>query len=174
MPSVLSLDAQTAHRVDSATSPTIEDTSTKVYIGWDTAALYLAFDVLDDSVLADAQNPYDGDTLEIGFDGQHDHVGYNADDYQLQITAGGRAFNRGGSLPAGITVASEIQPDGYTVEVRIPLGLLISTAPDEGQILGINFGLRDRDGSAASDAYLVWKGVSRTGWVTRIKAWRTS
>ncbi|MGQ9567657.1 MAG: sugar-binding protein [Anaerolineae bacterium] len=156
----LTLNSGTARSVDVSPPPPSSDISAQVYAGWDAQALYLAFDVTDDHPLASTGDPARDDALEIGLDARHDHIGYRDDDFQFVVTAGGRVFNRGGAAPAGVSVATAVRGDGYTVEVRIPHSVLFAATPPSGSVIGINFALRDRDGEPASDAYLVWRGAS--------------
>jgi len=160
IPPTLLLDGSTAHFVDSWPIPSTDDTSTAIYAGWDEEALYLAFDVTDDSVVAWHGDPHLDDTVEIGVDALHDHTGLGGDDFQFQITAGGLLFNRGGSCPQGISAAAALREGGYLLEMRIPHDVLFPEMPEGGQVIGINFGLRDREANPAGDTYLIWKSTS--------------
>ncbi|NLE77762.1 MAG: hypothetical protein GX605_13555, partial [Chloroflexi bacterium] len=155
----LALNGESAYYRNPSTAPSADDISANVFVGWRQEALFFAFDVTDDVVVT-AGGPDTADTLEVGLDGLHNHVGYGADDFQFQVTAGGAVFNRGGPAPAGVTAAARLRPGGYTVELSIPLSLLSSHTPQEGQIMGLNFGLRDHDDAPDASHTLIWKGTS--------------
>jgi hypothetical protein len=156
------LDATTASTVrpTSVPPPTPANISAQVWAAWDSSFLYVAARVWDDVLVADSPDVWQDDGLEFAIDGARDGVFTGPDDHQITITIDNRVTNR------GITPLPEVQrsiqtlPDGYQVEMAIPLTILQPPSWGAGWAVGFNIGLHDDDDGGNWDHYLIWQGAS--------------
>jgi len=147
------------------------DTSGTVVIGWDEDYLYIGIRVKDDKYvqIADRQNIYKGDSLEILFDSHVSNDYYlnslNWDDYQIGISPGkgNPSANttecyiwyptaKEGST-CDIKSAAKESGLGYFLEMAIPWDLFDIT-PVEGRTYGFAISISDNDkaGSAVQQS----------------------
>lgn len=134
------------------------DASYKVRAMWDESAIYLAFEVRDNSVFGERTGDriYENDCVEICFDALHNSFsGYDRDDFQLVISApkGESRIYRNPLLSQEILKeiprALLLTSKGYNVEVRIPAKVL-GVALQRGAVLGFQNDIRDYDASGSS------------------------
>ena len=128
--------------------------------------LYLAFRVSDDHIYTDSFYYYHDDAVEIGLDGvlwDPDDLPRDYDDYQFQIRADGaitETIHRQAGLD-GVLSACRQWPDGYRIELAVPLAKLGYPSPYvAGVEIGLNFALRDDDDGGNYDASLFWEALS--------------
>jgi hypothetical protein len=140
------------------------DGSAVVRAGWDAEALYLAFEVKDDQLVAapaGEENTWDGDGVELMLDPKLDRSATaDADDVHLVIGVSGQLSDSRGWTDFGwssqATVAVDTQGaavpgpsvnGGYRVQVELPWGA-IGVTPVAGLTLGFDVAVNDKDSSA--------------------------
>jgi uncharacterized protein (DUF362 family) len=145
------------------------DASLHAWAAWDSAALYLAVRVWDDTLRQNTRLPAqlsDGDALEIYFSGANqDQNGrgpvYGADDYRLGLGYGQSVlYNlRTNSAVPGTQLARRILADGYTVELRIPFTALHGYAAAVNREIGLDIALDDADATDHRETQVIWSGT---------------
>jgi hypothetical protein len=157
------LDASTAGAVRPTTvpPPNSSDLSARVWTSWDDDYLYVAAQVWDDELWRDSPDVWQDDELEFAFDGALDGLFNGPDDHQITINLDGTVTNRGVMPPLTNVLRSvETQPDGYQVEMAIPLTILQPPGWGAGWVAGFNIGLHDDDDGGNWDHYLIWQGTA--------------
>lgn len=146
----------------------------------DDAALYVAARVIDEEVVNPYTGPalWQGDCLELFLDlrpagaaGDPAVLGadrYTAGCYQLvfaPVAPDGQARPRWVCLqsdpgaPRSLAVASRIETDGYTLEIRIPFAQLnASPASRFAAPFGVDFGVEDVQRTAPGQVQYLWRG----------------
>ncbi len=125
---------------------------------WDTAYLYLGFEVEDATAFSGNMPLFDNDSIEIFIDGNHDReFVFNIDDRHFVINREGVAeeiFGRGDGWLVGL----QSSPEGYTIEVAIPWNNLERT-PYPGMGVGFDVVVNDDVDGSGRSAALSWEGV---------------
>lgn len=149
------------------------------WLGWDSANLYVAVEVVDDQhVQTQTGNlTYLGDSLEMQIDtdraGDFQSTTLSPDDFQLVLSPGNFAnltaevFRfRGtdeGQMPDNpghsIQVASQRTTTGYWLEAAIPWGDL-SVTPQPNMVLGLNLNANDNDTADTAAQEVMMSNVS--------------
>jgi hypothetical protein len=167
------------------------DLSGTVFLGYDTANLYLALQVRDDKYVqvTSGRYMYQGDEVEIQLDANlaadFTTTSLSADDYQIGLSAGNfgtvapnayRWYPRSaeGSLTAVVVKAKQVA-DGYTLEAKIPW-TVFGVTPVTGNKYGFAISLSDDDqaGTAVQQSMVSSVGTRKllnpTTWGTLILA----
>jgi GH18 family chitinase len=161
---------------DSWTGP--KDLSAEAWAGWAPEGLYFAIKVVDDvhvQTSADA-NLWHGDYVEWQLDTQlekdRDRKTMSSDDYQIGVSAGDFAtvppvayawFN--GPDAAGVIKIQQAQvqtPDGYILEIFIPVELLKGITLSEGAMFGMNISPSDADSTGLGQEAMLSTSPVRT------------
>jgi hypothetical protein len=158
LPAVL-LDSSTADWVHPREVPETHDCSAVLRSGWDYDHLYLAIEIRDDTLIADSSDMWLDDSIELGFDGLGDHVGWQEDDHQFILSVDGRIADYGIPTDA-ITAVRRTFAGGWVLEMAITADGLGAGALTAAKVLGFTFGLRDDDDGEEWDSYMVWEGDS--------------
>ncbi len=155
-----SLKAVDAIQVDGAT-PAPRDGSAVLQATWDANNLYFAVRVYDDTIIVDSGNqPWQDDAVELGLDGNHDHI-RNWDktwDRQFIVNANGAQWESG-VAGAFITVAKAAKADGYVLEMAVPRTLFGDLGFTSQALLGFNWRLVDDDDGGNAESRLLWLGA---------------
>jgi len=141
------------------------DLSGNLYVGWNSAYLFIAATVNDDTYkqLASGAQMYKGDSVEILFDadvaGDFYTTTLNSDDYQLGLSCGQQpgmipeAYLWYPSSRAGAAtwaaVACDLIATGYRIEAAIPWAQL-GVTPSVGKHYGFAFSISDNDTPATT------------------------
>ncbi len=152
------LDVTTADYV--VGNPTATDPRVQMWGSWNKQTLNLAFRVWDDVLVADSDDIWRDDSIEIGIDADHDHhFTWNGPDYQFTVAVDGRWARLGHDTPDPfIKRHVRENADGWTVEIEIPWSVLGIPPGTEGRILGFTFAYHDDDDGGNWDSYLIWAG----------------
>jgi len=154
----LSLNAETAEGLFGPSIPhDANDLSADLRSLWDANNLYLAVRVRDDVLVADSEALSDDDCVVLGIDGVFDHSPGGGDDHEYDIGWDGRMTDFGAPTSA-IQGAAQVTPEGYVVEIAIPLSELGGSPLQHGRIIGLALGLRDDDDGGSRDSFLVRDG----------------
>ena len=154
------LDRYTADYVHPRGAPEPDDNSALVWAAWTPTMLYLAAHVTDDVLIADSNDIWRDDSLEFAFDGDLDFSLAGVDDHTFTIAIDGRVTNWGTIPVLDIERAVEIVPDGYVVELGIPLEMFQVSNWGTGKEMGFTIGLHDDDDGGDWEHYMVWEGQS--------------
>ena len=136
-----------------------QDLSGQLWVGWDTANLYLLTRVTDDVFVQEAAGIllYQGDSIEVQFDG--DLAGdftsrvYNDDDWQIGLSPGNLVgpnpqwqwwVYRGNPGSGSIQILSRLETEGYTLAAAVPWSLL-RVEPRAGLSYGFALNINDND-----------------------------
>ena len=153
---VLGLDATNAGNVQGAPSG-LGDISAALRCAWDEQKLYVLTDVADSVLIVDSSTIGDDDGVEIALDGDHNRTCCSVTDHQYTIALDSRLADFGavqGPSPLQWTVM--LRPGGYSLEVAIPMALVVSGPPLSGTLLGFNLGINDDDDGGRRDKHLLW------------------
>lgn len=155
------VDTSTANKVSSPEAITGPgDSSMLVRARWDQSYLYFALDVRDDALYVDsgAATIWNDDSIELGVDGENDKLptSTSGGDHQYQIRSDGVGADRLLTINPAVKYAAKIAPDGYHVELAIPLAQLGGGLFYAGRTLGIDVGVNDDDNGGDRDSQLVW------------------
>lgn len=161
--SEFTLDASSAQYVGGSVNSEL-DASLILSAVWDSNYLYVAALVNDDTLVADSSYVWDDDSVEMALDGARDGKCCNADDHQFIAAVDGRlsdfSTQQQGATPVRTGVV--MHPNGYLLEMAIPLSLLSSMPIAAGQNMGLNLALNDDDDGGRRDKRLVWVGNTTT------------
>jgi hypothetical protein len=155
----------TAHIAPNGTLKDSNDLSVKSYLAVDAQNLYVAFDVVDDTVTVDTtKNDYEQDCVDL-FIGLYDwrgpkHGGYAigaTPEYQFRFSQNRLRESHRNTIVmypgANYVWKKKTLTSGYTVEAKIPFALLAQEfpgdtvfVPHEGMRLPIDIEVNDRDG----------------------------
>jgi len=156
----LVLDVNTARYVSPRSIPAPEDVSMTLRSRWDQNFLYFALHITDDALIADSDEVWRDDGVELGFDGLNDDQGGGVDDHQFTFVVDGRVTDFGMYLVPELISNVQVVADGYNIEIAIPKTLLSPGGYTTGQVLGFTIGLHDDDDGGDWDSYLIWEGTS--------------
>jgi hypothetical protein len=155
-PVVLVLDTSSADTYN-GTIDGEADLSAELSSCWDDRNLYLAVRVHDDILVSDSDaSLWHDDTVEIGLDGLHDYVGWQADDERYSVRVDGTIDSIRDNPPVEATAREMAY--GYNVEMAIPWESLGDVPVEAGRTIGFNLGLSDDDDGGRYEARLVWEG----------------
>jgi parallel beta-helix repeat protein len=165
-----------------------KDLGGRLYAAWGKDALYAAVVVTDDTLLpASGDTPWDGDSVEFFLDGRSAEMqwqqGFTEGVFQIGIgppaTPGGKPSVRvlGPTELKGLTTAASRTPEGYIVEMRIPLTLQNFPAGDwqDGRAVKLSalIGDRDEPGKNGGEYKMGWSfspqgrnNQDTSGWAT--------
>ncbi|HVK88435.1 MAG TPA: sugar-binding protein, partial [Kofleriaceae bacterium] len=126
--------------------------SADVRAAWDAQALYLAFDVTDETLLPASGTEsalWNGDGIEVMIDAANDRSATaDLNDYHFIVSSSGQlADSRAWSdytYASGATVQTTPRSGGYRVEMTIPFAAL-GVTPSSGLQLGFDVAFNDRD-----------------------------
>ncbi|MBC8492550.1 MAG: AAA-like domain-containing protein [Chloroflexi bacterium] len=152
------LDAMTAESIRGLVSSS-EDASAILRSGWDDNFLYFALEIRDDLLVADSEEIWRDDSVELGLDGLFDHVGRQEDDHQFILNLDGRVVDFGRDTTA-VTAITRTLSGGWAMEIAIAAEGIGAGALAAGKEMGFTFGLHDDDDGGDWDSYLVWEGDS--------------
>jgi len=153
------LDAGTADYVYPREVPDEGDASVILRSGWDERFLYFALEIRDDVLVADSEEIWRDDSIELGIDGLFDHIGWRGDDHQFTVNLDGRVADF--TQPArGVTVVTGTVSGGWVVEMAIGVDRLGAGPLEVGKEMGFTFGLHDDDDGGDWESYLIWAGDS--------------
>lgn len=158
------LDPSTAAFVAPRSTPRAGDFSATIRSAWDVDHLYFAIHVMDDVLVADSQQMWWDDSIEMGIDGLHDHRPGGADDHQFTFVIDGRVGDFGSPI-SGVTLFTRRVPGGYDMEIAIPRSLMNLDPFAVGRVLGFTWALRDDDGGRSMGEWqnhMVWEGSQTT------------
>jgi hypothetical protein len=172
---------KTAHIAPNGTLRDSNDLSVKAYLAVDAQNLYVAFDVVDDTVTVDTtagRNDYEQDCPDL-FIGLYDwrgpkHGGYTAGakpEYQFRFSQNRLRDSHRNIIVmykgANYVWKKKTLTSGYTVEAKIPFALLAQEfgdnvfVPLEGMRIPIDIEINDRDGlPVARDAELCYSTLN--------------
>jgi len=152
------LDALSAAQVHG--DPSAADAVVQFWGAWDNEGLVLAFRVQDDVLVADSDDIWRDDSIEIGLDADHDHhFTWNGPDFQFTVAVDGRWARLGRDTPDPlIERATQQDGTGWVVEIRIPWSVLTIPPGTPGRVLGFTFAYHDDDTGGNWDTYLIWAG----------------
>jgi endo-1,4-beta-xylanase len=122
---------------------------------WDDEHLYV-YAVVTDSLLSNAaENPWEQDSFEVFVDQNNAKTTfYESDDGQYRVNYENAQSFGGAASADTITSAAKITPDGYIVELAIPLDAI---TPQEGMLMGVDFQVNnDEDGDGVRDSVVTW------------------
>jgi len=133
------------------------DSSFRFAVLWDALHLYIAVEVVDDSVVLapTLERLYEGDCIEVALDVHNDSEGgYDAGDFQFVLSPSGPERKPRVNLYRNpvfeidhapfVTVGSNITTEGYVVEVAFAWREL-GIAPKPGHVVGFEINIRDYD-----------------------------
>ncbi len=143
------------------------DASFRFAVLWDAAHLYVAVEVLDNSIVAapTVAQLYEGDCVEVSLDVDNDSEGgYDAGDYQFVLCPTGPGGKPRVTLyrnpllkisdAAFVRVASNTTTAGYVVEAAFAWKALGAT-PKPGHVVGFEIDVRDFDADGSRKG-LTW------------------
>lgn len=118
---------------------------------WDATNLYLLIEVIDDTLHFSSAIDYDNDGVELYLDVFNDKSqNYGIDDFRYRFVMNNVSESQHNAI-TGVTAATSIQSNGYTIEVAIPWSSLnVSTAYD-GLMLGLDVHINDNDSGTTRD-----------------------
>jgi hypothetical protein len=152
----VALDAYTAETVQRLI-PAVADASANLRSAWDDGHLYFAITVRDDVLVADSDDIWRDDSIELGIDGLRDYLDYHNDDHQFTVNLDGRVTDFGQTTHVVSAVTSTVS-GGWVAEVAISAEGLQAGALEVGKELGFTLGLHDDDDGGDWDSYLIWEG----------------
>jgi hypothetical protein len=141
-----------------------QDLSADVRLAYDSQALYLLLDVVDDVFCQPSGGAsawwYDG--IQLAFDPRDDRAqgAYVDDDREIGLALGPQGDEvyqwspNAVAAPAGVTLKTRKGPRGVTYEARIEWSYLDGITPAHGRALGLNILLNDSDNDRRG--YLEW------------------
>jgi len=144
---------------------------------WDQSFLYLAVRVSDQTRSSVQANYYEGDSVEIYVDGQHDRAAtYGPDDSELIVVPGGnsqlwryKAVGNPQMSPATFlaktqdSLAASGGVTNWNLEAAIPWSFLGGGAVSSGRVVGFDLALNDNDGTTSRERSLGWKNTAPAG-----------
>lgn len=155
----LHLDQATANYSLRTPRPSAADLSGDIYCGWQGDDLIFAGRVADDALRRDSAQIWHDDGIELGLDGLGDGFNWGSqDDHQFTALIDGTVTDKGAATGAS-AVARPIN-GGWSIEVRVPAGVLNGGALYSGRMIRFNAGLNDDDDGGNRDDWLVWRGSS--------------
>ena len=150
------LDIGTADYVHQRRAPDPADASAILRSGWDDGSLYFAIEVHDDALVADSEDIWRDDSVELGIDGLYDQVGWRNDDHHLVFGLDGRVAGFG-LAPDAVTAVARTVRDGWVLEAAVAAEGLGAGPLTKDKVVGFTFGLRDDDDGGDWDGYLIWE-----------------
>jgi len=186
-------DLTTAPMVtDPTTSNRPDDLSVEAYAAYTATSLFLAFRVHDQFVDAqevDREQPFWNDSVEVFIDGDRIANDFfpaqgqqgTAEGFQLIVDAAGHQFTASSDFTnADWKAAAKRTPDGYVVEMEIPLALIDTidgpgtAPPGADSLLHLGMAVNDNDEETRrqmSNAYLRTSRQTASPYFGRERAW---
>ena len=150
------LNASTANHINGQI-PSEQDLSATIRVAWDNTTLYLGVDVTDDVFIADSEQIWHDDEVELAIDGANDNTGINPDDHQFDTAADGRFVDFGNASVENVRVAVKSTSSGYTVEMAVDVSAIGGSMAAD-RLIGFNVGLEDDDNGGNYETWMVWSG----------------
>lgn len=137
-----------------------DDLTAHAYLMWDADALYLFFDVVDDVLVNDRGDTWDGDAVEFNIDGENEKAeAYDDNDQMWEIGWGDETITGPGiNATEGAEMVSVTKDDGlgYTVEVKMPWAN-VGVTKAVGDVIGFEAAVNDADeADAGRQTKLAW------------------
>lgn len=127
-------------------------------VAWDESSMYAAVFVEDDDIQINAEDPTEGDSVEIFFDIFNDREKvYNSDDRRAIVTPDGQVS---GSPGQKSQVGAMKTDNGYFVHMRMP-GHDMKRKLEKGVVLGFDVAVNDKDGENGEVSRVYWHGDTR-------------
>lgn len=126
---------------------------------WDREYLYVAAEVMDESLINDSDQPFRDDAVEIYIDVNNNGGSYDSFDNQFIVGYGRNSILISKPFEGEVLHSLAEIDGGYTVELAIPwsgLGLL----PGNNVSIGFDIGVDDDDDGEARDGQQVWAGTN--------------
>ncbi|MCK9413270.1 MAG: right-handed parallel beta-helix repeat-containing protein [Prolixibacteraceae bacterium] len=141
----------------------------KISTLWDSANLYMAYEVTDSQIETPAVSIWSQDAIELYLDAGHEKsTAIDANDYQFIISAANEIGYFQAAVGKTIQKAVTISGPGYIVEMAVPWAQ-IGIIPAEGTALGALFANDDRDAGVSKS--FDWKDLRSTGGFARPNLW---
>jgi hypothetical protein len=139
-----------------------DDNTALAKIAWDYNNLYVAFEVDDTNLQSVNADIWRDDCVEVFLDTNHDGgTSMRTDDYHFIININNLLYdtqgeNTGWSSNLNSFVRTTV--DGYIIEMSIPWSDIGGT-PNNGDTMGIDFCVGDRDDTADGYQYFDWANI---------------
>ncbi|NND70543.1 MAG: DUF1080 domain-containing protein, partial [Rhodothermales bacterium] len=133
---------------------------------YDAQYLYAFFEVPDETIVADSENPYDDDAVEIYLDGGYEREDYydeNDVQYIFPVRGDDVWINGDASRHIGVEHAAVEMEDGYSLEARIPLAN-VDIIPTPGIQFGLQFHVDDDDDGGSVERAMSWSTNEPMSW----------
>jgi len=132
---------------------------------WDETYLYLGVKVIDSKIVTSNSNAWDNDGIELYFDMNHNGGTYDASDRQwIKVLNSTNIWQKIGAIGGAVTTsssvksASQLNADGYSIELAIPWTIL-GVTPNTTDLYGFDIAVDDCDGSTTRDNQVMWVGT---------------
>jgi hypothetical protein len=145
-----------------ARKPVIGSNDNAVIFGtlWDEKYLYVGVQVMDGSLINDADGSFDDDSVEVFIDADHNHSStYDVNDWQFRKGYDDTNVFESLGETTGVLHATEQIPGGYSAELAIPW-LNLGLTPEEGLSIGFDVGVNDDDDGGEREGQLLWAGIA--------------
>jgi len=141
-----------------------DDNTALTKIAWDYNNVYVVFEVDDTNLQAVNGNVWLDDCVEVFLDTNHDDgTSIRTDDYHFIININNLLYDtQGGDDAWSSNLNSFVRTtaDGYIIEMSIPW-LDIGGRPNNGDTMGVDFCVGDRDDTADGYQYFDWANLDR-------------
>ena len=136
-----------------------EDLTAHAYLLWDPEALYLLFDVVDDTLVNDSESTWEDDAPEFNLDGGNEKdTLYDANDQAWELGWNDEVITgRGVAAVEGAEFVSLTKDDGtgYFVEVKMPWSN-VGVTKALGDMIGFETAINDADTEGGRQTKLAW------------------
>ena len=157
------------HDMGTGAAPDDADASLEFAAVADDDWLYVAIDIMDDTIQSGETDDYRDDSVEVYIDANHAGTEtYEGDDVQITICAGsigGDVDNplltgSGGGADTGTKAAVVEKAGGWIVEAAIPMNnSKWNIKPAPGLVIGFNVHFNDDDDGDTRDHKLIWSDL---------------
>ena len=140
---------------------TSSDLSANYKITWDSTALYLLVNVIDDTLKNDSgTSTWDDDGIELFVDGNNEKGStYDANDHQYIFRVNDATVHEYGIAqtvnPAGVAFVQGNYEGGYLMEIKINWSAIGVTAAN-AKLAGLDVQVNDDDNGGTKDARMMW------------------